>query len=301
MPVTATARLLLAAGLLLFATLSAGAAPATRPSTRPASRPAYPDARVDAAVQASYRAVHAGWSADEVLTQPRLRARFRAACRERLPGVDPERCAWALLNLRKAGELTAEVTERRRTDYDGVIPAAEIAARLLRNRHRATLDRILCDPRLLAAFDRIAGRIAPEASRYRLRKAALKLRKARRLRPELVARIAEWGRTISVADAAALRREPERIPSRPGIYVFRDETGYLYVGESANLRRRVSAHLDRAGQAGLAAYLERRGVADVRVELHAFDGDSPARRVAVRRAYESELIRKREPRLNLQP
>jgi hypothetical protein len=37
------------------------------------------------------------------------------------------------------------------------------------------------------------------------------------------------------------------------------------------------------------------------VELHAFDPDSKARSLTVRRAYESELIRSRKPRLNIAP
>jgi hypothetical protein len=51
----------------------------------------------------------------------------------------------------------------------------------------------------------------------------------------------------------------------------------------------------------LARYFRARGIADVTVEWHAFDPDSGARMKPMRRAYESELIRSRRPRLNLAP
>jgi hypothetical protein len=39
----------------------------------------------------------------------------------------------------------------------------------------------------------------------------------------------------------------------------------------------------------------------VTIELHIFPKTSPARKLTVRRAYESELIRSREPKFNVRP
>ena len=105
------------------------------------------------------------------------------------------------------------------------------------------------------------------------------------LKPELVLRIAE----------------PTKIPKGPGIYIFRDKTGYLYVGESLNLRSRLEKHLDESDRQSLAMYLRMHGVQDTTIEIHAFPKDSRARKVTVRRAYESELIASRKPRFNLRP
>ncbi|MCP4175380.1 MAG: GIY-YIG nuclease family protein [Fuerstiella sp.] len=33
------------------------------------------------------------------------------------------------------------------------------------------------------------------------------------------------------------------MPRKPGIYLFRDRTGYFYTGETSSLRLRVAKHL----------------------------------------------------------
>ena len=96
-------------------------------------------------------------------------------------------------------------------------------------------------------------------------------------------------------------KKPEIVPTRPGIYIFRDESGYLYIGESSNLRLRVEKHLDHSDRKSLAHYLWENGNKKITVELHAFDPESKAKDKTVRRAYESELIRSREPRFNITP
>ena len=143
--------------------------------------------------------------------------------------------------------------------------------------------------------------MAPKVDPYLLRKASLTLRKSRRLQPELVLRVADWKKEIIALAAAVAEKEPGKVPEQPGVYIFRDETGYLYIGESANLHDRIKQHLDRSDRQSLASYLETNGVKGVTLELHAFAADSPARLKPMRRAYESELIRSRKPRFNLAP
>ncbi|MEL6895715.1 MAG: GIY-YIG nuclease family protein, partial [Planctomycetota bacterium] len=160
------------------------------------------------------------------------------------------------------------------------------------------------------------------------RRAMLRLRKTRALKPELVLRVANWERkvvTLSLSqavadlfassDSAKNEARQERIPRLPGIYLFRDSTGYLYIGEAANLRTRLTTHLTESDRPGLADYLGRVGGLNqdreesltgvkrqqISVELHIFAKDSPAKKVAIRRAYESELIRSRRPTLNVRP
>jgi len=136
---------------------------------------------------------------------------------------------------------------------------------------------------------------------YRLRKAAFSLRKARKLRPELVTRVADWDRQIVSLPAKKIVSDAAIVPTNPGVYILRDASGYLYIAESANLRTRVAKHLDQSDRKSLARYLWKKGVEHITVELHAFDPESNARRKEMRRAYESELIRSRKPRFNIAP
>jgi predicted GIY-YIG superfamily endonuclease len=256
---------------------------------------------LDQVVVEAFRAVHDGWSSDEVLLDDELNAAFIQACRQRLPEAAEVDLNWTLLNLRKAGRLQTPTTRTRRLSHDPYLHAAEIAARLLYDKHRESLDRALCDPRLREEFDRSARQIAPEVPAYALRKAAFALRKTRQLRPELVARVADWKREIGVWPADEILADPGQITSGPGVYLLRDGSGYLYIGESSNVRRRILQHLTASDRPTLLDYLKRQGVQQVTVEIHAFDPESAARLTEMRRAYESELIHSRRPLWNLAP
>ena len=91
------------------------------------------------------------------------------------------------------------------------------------------------------------------------------------------------------------------VPDKPGICIFRDPTGYLYVGESSSLCFRGNNHLDHSNRKSFAHYLWSNGNKEITVELHIFPKDSPAKDKTKRRAYESELIRSRKPKFNLAP
>ncbi len=249
----------------------------------------------------AFRAVHDGWSSDEVLLDEDLNAAFIHYCRQRLPEAAEVDLNWTLLNLRKAGRLQTPATRTRRLSHEPYLHAAEIAARLLYDQRRQNMDRALCDPELRAEFDQAARQIAPDVPVYALRKAAFALRKTRRLRPELVARVADWNREIAAWPAEEILDRPEPIPSGPGVYLLRDHSGYLYIGESSNVRRRIMQHLQASDRSTLLDYLKRQGIEQVMVEVHSFDPQSAARRTEMRRAYESELIHSRRPRFNLSP
>ena len=252
-------------------------------------------------VTLAFQKVHDGWSTDEVVLRDDLNQKFLTECQEKLPEVSATDFNWTLLNLRKAGKLGAVATKRARQDHDDYQHAAEIAARFLQDKHKLTIDRLLCDPDRRAEFDKAALVMAPEVEPYRLRKAAFGLRKARQLQPELVLRVADWDRQIVTHTAAEIVADSKLVPESPGVYIFRDATGYLYIGESANLRQRVNQHVDRSDRKSLASYLGENSKQEISVELHIFGKDSPAKDKTRRRAYESELIRSRKPRLNIAP
>lgn len=294
---TASPRRLAAGFVALVAILFV--APSRMTAEEPAAAPARGE--LNAAVQQAFVATHEGWSADEVILDDELNARFIAECQKLLPEADPAACNWALLTLRKSGRLDVKATRRRRSANDGYEYAAEIAARFLYDKYELSIDRVMCDPKLRAEYDRVAQTAAPGVSTYLLRKTAYGLRKARQLEPELVARVADWGREVTSHPAEELVKQPDLVPQRPGVYIFRDTTGYLYIGESSELRSRITKHLDHSDRKSLAHYFWEQGIKNVTVELHAFDPDSDAKNKTSRRAYESDLIRSRKPRFNIAP
>jgi predicted GIY-YIG superfamily endonuclease len=243
-----------------------------------------------------------GWSCDEVLLNSDLNEPFVEACRQQLPNVDAAEFNWTLINMRKAGHLKGiKTTKRNHKPLHKYSQIAEISARLVHDRHQVSTDRMMAVPKFRAEFDREVQRIDPELDLYCTRKAAFQLRKQRRLKPELIARIADWGRAIESFSVERIRNEPSLVPDHPGIYIFRDQSGYLYIGQSENLQKRLREHLDESSNFALATYLGDQGNENITIEIHAFAPDSRAKETMIRRAYESELIASRKPRFNIQP
>ena len=248
----------------------------------------------------SFKKTHDGWSSDEVILQDELNEAFVTDVKKQLPNASTEEIGWTLINLRKAGKLTAKATRRDNRSTSSVSHLAEIAARTVMDQSGASTDKIMTSPKLRAAFNAEVTKLSPSADLYLARKAAYKLRKARSLRPELITRIADWNKKITNYTIGKLRKSLDDIPEYPGVYVFRDNTGYLYFGQAENLRKRLQTHLDESHNQSLANYLKQSDN-EISIEIHAFDPDSPAKKVMVRRAYESDLIRSRKPRFNILP
>ena len=131
----------------------------------------------------------------------------------------------------------------------------------------------------------------------------LQLRKKRALKPELVLRVANWGREVRTVSLANLKSQLKsgEIPKQPGVYLFRSKDGYLYIGEAASLKDRLKQHVTDSDRPSLATYLAGDEGDKVTVEMHIFPSESPAKELTVRRAYESELIRSRNPKFNTRP
>ncbi len=252
-------------------------------------------------VLAAFEQTHDGWSSDEVVLQEALNEQFIAACEAIKPGVNPADLNWTLINLRKAGLLKIKSTKRDFRPLSEIVPLAEIAARSIFDRYKVSTDRMMCDPELRAEFDQVVASMDADADLYSARKAAFRLRKQRLLRPELVARIADWGREIHSFPLTEVRDNIGRIPALPGVYIFRDQTGYLYIGQADNLNTRINTHLSESHNFSLASYLKDQGNDNITLEIHSFPADSRAKETMVRRAYESELIASRKPRFNIQP
>ncbi|WP_146534550.1 GIY-YIG nuclease family protein [Rubripirellula reticaptiva] len=248
-----------------------------------------------------------GYSTDEILIRDELRSRFvdhLSASLGRPLARDEERGAvLEMLKLRKAGKLNSFATRRGRPVNDSVAPIAEIAARVVGDRHRVSTDTLLADPTLREELQSEAELLRPGIDAYAVRKSVLGLRKKRALKPELVLQVADWDRTIETQTIEQLRDRLDgaSVSTGPGVYLFRSGDGYLYVGEASNLSARLTEHLGGSDRISLAEYLAGENAAGVSVEMHIFPADSPVKRVTVRRAYESELIRSRDPKFNVRP
>ncbi|QDT11849.1 GIY-YIG nuclease family protein [Planctomycetes bacterium K23_9] len=259
----------------------------------------------DAMIGAAFASASDGYSTDELLITDALRRRFlKNLYPQQTPTAEQERSALLkLLQLRKAGKLKTSTTRRGKAIDDSVGPIAEIAARVVTDRHRVATDWMLADPKLRAELQSEASKISPSVDAYAVRKSLLQLRKKRALKPELVLRVADWKREIKTFTLAELRDElkANHLPKLPGIYLFRNEHGYLYIGEASNLANRLKQHLTASDRVSLADYLASDDSDSVTVELHQFPRDSPTAKLSVRRAYESELIRSRHPKFNSRP
>ncbi|TWU48614.1 hypothetical protein Poly51_45150 [Rubripirellula tenax] len=248
-----------------------------------------------------------GFSTDEILVRDRLRTTFLEVIARRVGHTltdDEQRDVMlAMLKFRKAGKLDVSATHRSPPAPDDVAPVAEIAVRVVTDRHRVSSDTVLADPALRSELQSEAVLIRPGIDADDVRKSVLSLRKKRALKPELVLQVADWGRTIETVSLSDLKQQLEAggVSTGPGVYLFRSERGYLYVGEASNLAARLTEHVGGSDRVSLAQYLAGEDGDDVTVEMHIFPSDSPARRVTVRRAYESELIRSRDPKFNVRP
>lgn len=273
---------------------------APSPSPNPSSNGQI-DRSINDVIRESFRETHDGWSSDEVVLQSSLNEAFVQRCLNHLPDADPGELNWRLLNMRKAGLLDVKTTKSNRKSVAKFTPIAEIVARTMIDRHHLSIDRIMTVPKLRMEFDATALKIDASVEQYSVRKAAFSLRKQRRLKPELIARIADWGREVSTLPLQKIRDDFQTVPPLPGIYIFRDATGYLYIGQSVNLQTRLKEHLDASSNFSLGQYLSDAKHDNIQVELHAFAADSRAKKTMIRRAYESELIASRKPKFNIQP
>ncbi len=251
-----------------------------------------------AVVRAASLTIHNRYPPDRIVADPELNHAFIAECQRlglsgSIKGLNQQ-----LLNLRKAGDLKG-LPRSRRTSFPNEEDyrfASEIAARYLERQKGVTVDEIICDPELVREFDSIAADLAPVFSPFQYRWAALNLRKAKRLKPELLSRVAP-AQTVSLGLVTQL--DVVSISSKQGLYVFYDPDSRqtLYVGEAANLRKRLEKHLDHSDNKSLARWFWEHGFEKLYLELHLLPDATQTR---VRRALEAELIASRRPTFNVQ-
>ncbi len=247
-----------------------------------------------AGVAKAFEQTHQGFSIDRVVADPDLDKEFVAACAGLGLAGDSRTWNLLLLRLRKAGRLSqVETLHRTHIPWEQCDPylfASEIAWQSMLDDASATsLDEILCDPLLAARFDGIASRFAPGYRSVDYRWTALQLRKqakAARSRAAVLAAPDRLGKAVAIDKPGV----PD-LPEGPGLYVLSEDPASqrnLYVGETLNLRGRLTLDQDR---------------------LEAWRACSPSRSIfaqtlamdfsgAGRLAWQSCLVKKLKPRLN---
>jgi hypothetical protein len=244
----------------------------------------------------AFLAIPASPSPDAVVADPDLNKLFLQNCSSMGLHDPPESLNRSLLNARKGGELEG-IRKSQRTYVRNQAEfqfASEIAVRFLERRDQVTLDQIICSPQRAAEFDELARQLSPGFSSFDYRWAALGLRKRRKLKPELLARVVQ---SKSVERKKVTDLSVEELPVSQGLYIFYESDQALYVGECENLRKRLRKHLDHSDNKGLAHWLWQYGVSELHLEFHVLPEDTTTR---VRKALESELIDSRKPTFNVQ-
>jgi predicted GIY-YIG superfamily endonuclease len=235
-------------------------------------------------------------SPDAVIADPELNALFLQKCSSLGLTDASESLNRSLLNARKCGDLeglrkSKKTFVKRQEEFQF---ASEIAARFLERRDNVTLDQIICNPERAAEIDELARQLSPGFSYFEYRWAALGLRKRRKLKPELLARVVQAKSAVrkKVSDLAI-----SDLPASQGLYIFYDREQALYAGECQNLRKRLRKHLDHSDNKSLAHWLWQHGVSELHLEFHVLPDDTETR---ARKALEAELIGSRKPTFNVQ-
>lgn len=235
-----------------------------------------------------------GYSADRVLCDPELNARFVEACKSKGLDETPSSINRRLLNIRKSGKLGTGTQKRTRFNDDEYRFAAEMATRHLERRDAVSLDEILIDPARAEEFDILCSDLCPGASSLQYRWSALCLRKQRGLTPETISHAIQAA-AVSIHSCSSVPIHD--ISTAAGLYIFFDDAQTLYVGEASNLRSRLKKHLDHSDNKQLARWFWEHGFEKARIELHVMEADCSTR---IRRSLELELIRSRRPAFNIQ-
>ena len=198
-------------------------------------------------VAEAFHGIRNGFPIDRLIIDPELNQQFVAACtRLGLPGKAFD---WnhRLMNLRKAGHLRGVKASQRTSfpmeerEFDRYKFACEIAVQRFEKEQGTVLDHVLCDPDLARAFDQYVLTMLPDAPPpLKIRWFALRIRKTAqyisRTSAELQSVIAmprESGENPFTIDLT-------RVAAAPGLYWLACERKHLYVGETENLRERLS-------------------------------------------------------------
>lgn len=192
-------------------------------------------------------------SEDRVVADPELDSRFLKRCRELGASESDVDLNKKLFYVRKKGYTThlpkvpKLLIPRERMDQYQY--ASEMALRFVQKKEweqtwrDVSLDTIICDPLLAAAFDSFAARLAPGFSAFEYRWAGLGLRKAGRYMKEALNVEVPSFEDLGKTDHLSL----DRVPDVQGLYMVQNRSEMVFIGETQNLRTRIKRHFDASG------------------------------------------------------
>lgn len=186
------------------------------------------------AVVAAFSEAREGFSPDRVVADPRLNEQFVRACRRRHLGNDVYRLNLTLFMLRKSSQLRGLRTTARTHVQDQwrLAPASEFASRLVYHKYLASVDTVLCHPKLRAEFDRAAHGLLDGHQAFEYRWTALNIRKQGGGTVKQPIDLAEFTDSQRVPFAAG----SSRIPEDEGVFAFQERERTLYVASTESLR-----------------------------------------------------------------
>jgi len=239
-------------------------------------------------IMEAFRLTHDGYSADRLVADPELNSAFTAACNKLGLVGDVRTWNMLLFRLRKQGQLSSIETLHRTSiswdECDKYVFASEIAWQMMIDDKLAnSLDEILCDPALVAEFDKIAGRFAPGYKPLEYRWAALKLRKeakCARSRAAILTSPTHLGERVPIDEL-----DVRKLSHKSGVYVLSDPTRPLYVGEAIDLQARFTRKCRKAWSS----------VSDSKISVQTLPMDPSS---AGRLAWQSCLVMKLKPHYN---
>lgn len=249
---------------------------------------------------AAFASVYDGYSADRVVADPELNARFTETCSQKGLVGDPRTWNRLLFRQRKTGKLidfpTSKTTKLEWTEIDSFLFASEIAWRKMLDDGRAkSLDEILCDPTMACEFDEIAKTFAPGFTPLQYRWAALKLRKQSkmaRVRSESLVLPTKLGKPFSLDDF-----DPQTATESSGVYLLGDsKRTILYAGEAVSLRSRLIQQFPRCHRDLWSEYAQKYRIEprNLRIRIRSLEGTACSML-----AWQTCLVRKYNPKLNL--
>ena len=202
---------------------------------------------------------HDEHSIDWLLCDPKLQDAFHAACQEAGLIGGPVEWNRELLKLRKSGKMPKGKRKQvalSADELENISYAAEIAWRQSERKFPgSSLDDLFSSPGKSFFFDRAAAKqldpslTATSEVAPKVRWAALRLRKARK---SLAAEAKDFDYVLKKRDFARFqpwaRMRFDRLNGQAGVYLLRSaDRASLYLGESANLGRRLAAHAASRG------------------------------------------------------
>jgi hypothetical protein len=231
-------------------------------------------------------------SPDLYVADPERNAQFLEKCREIGIQFSDYAINKMLLYARKNNYLPGLKSVKTSFDYEDYAFASEFAATELKYRTGATIDDILCDPRLASEFDSIARRLAPGFTSLQYRWAILSIRKAGRqdkLKPNF--------RMPEFAGQFRLVRDPvDRLPMENGVYILYEKEKPLYARSTVSLRHGVELHREPQLLSAITDKLWRPDLDNLLVSFAALPENSPK---SLLLPVEKRIIEEKRPIFNV--